>query len=681
MTSFSNIVSVIFSRGRAAEGLRFFPLCILLLLPFLLYSCANIGNPSGGPRDEDPPIFVTADPLPGSVNISKNRMTLTFNELVNVKDAFSKVVVSPVGKSVPKVMSLGRKVTVTFDSLEANTTYTVDFADAIEDNNESNKLQGFAYTFSTGPELDSLRISGMVLDALTMEPQQEMIVGVTRNLADSAFTKLPLLRVAKTDDRGRFTIRGLKEGEYRVYALGDKDNDYKYANPEEDIAFYDFTVAPSSERVGAMDTIRNSKTGEIDSIINRTRTRYLPNDILLRSFNSQKRSQYLDKYERIDSTRLFFKMNTEAASLPQIDVIGYPGLMMEAILERNAKNDSLVYWLPRPLVSLDSIRVEAVYLRTDSTGNLSSRTDTLNFYPAPKRGAAKKESAKKNKKEIEQAMQDSIKALRLDLSAVTSSSHEVYQPVHLQFATPLRQLNTDAFHLETMVDTVWRRVGNQPVVERMDSLSPRDFLINYEWKLGEKYRITADSLAATGIYGQVTGPFTHEFTVKKKDEYCSLKINLSGLDPGIPTFVELLNSSDAVIRTEPVVNNSVWFRWLAPGKYYARLIEDYNGNGLFDTGDYDQLLQPDLAYYYPKAFNIKKNWDKEESWNVFSTPIDQMKPNVIKKNKPAADKRNNKRNQTEEEEEDDDYFDPTANPFDPNKKKRRNNNTNAGYRY
>ncbi|MDE6866394.1 MAG: Ig-like domain-containing protein, partial [Muribaculaceae bacterium] len=134
--------------------------------------CANIGNPSGGPRDEDPPIFITADPLPGSLNVKKTRQTLTFNELVNVKDAFSKVVVSPVGKSVPKVMASGRKITITFDSLADNTTYTVDFADAIEDNNEANKLQGFSYTFSTGDQIDTLRISGMVLDARTLEPQQ-----------------------------------------------------------------------------------------------------------------------------------------------------------------------------------------------------------------------------------------------------------------------------------------------------------------------------------------------------------------------------------------------------------------------------------------------------------------------------------------------------------------------------
>ena len=648
---------------------RFIKALFSLFIPLSLASCANIGNPSGGPRDEDPPVFVSADPAPGSVNVDKTRLTLTFNELVNVKDAFSKVVVSPVGKSVPKVMSLGRKVTINFDSIQPNTTYTVDFADAIEDNNEGNKLQGFAYTFSTGAEIDTLRISGMVLDSRTLEPQQEMIVGVTANLADSAFTHLPLLRVAKTDDRGRFTIRGLKEGSYRVYALGDKDNDYKYANPEEDMAFYDFQVSPTSERVGAVDTIRDSKTGEIDTIIDRMRTRFLPNDILLRSFNSQKRSQYLDKYERLDSTKFFYKFNTKSPNLPIIDVLGYPGIMREAVLEQNATNDSLVYWLPPRIVGVDSLRVETTYLRTDSTGNLSAQIDTLNFFRP--RQVVKKNN-KPSKKDEEQARLDSIRALTLDMHALTSTTHDVYLPVKIQFDTPLESLRPEAFHLETMVDTVWRRVGNQPTIEMADSLSPRDFKIEYDWKFGEKYRITADTLAAVGMYGTVTAPFKHEFTIKKKDDYCSVKFNLTGLDPRIPAFVELLNGSDAVVRREPVVNNSVWFRFLEPGKYYARVIEDYNGNGDYDTGDYDLLLQPDLAYYYPKVVNIKKNWDKEETWDVFATAIDQQKPAAIKKNKPATDKRVRNQRPQEEEEEEDDYFDPTANPFDPNQRRRTN---------
>ncbi|MDE6143391.1 MAG: Ig-like domain-containing protein, partial [Muribaculaceae bacterium] len=234
--------------------LRSLPLTLLALS--LMASCASIGNPSGGPRDEEPPRFVRANPAPGAVNVSRDRIDIEFDEIVNVKDAFSKVVVSPVSKSTPRVSSLGRRVTVQFtDTLQPNTTYTVDFSNAIEDNNEGNKLQGFTYSFSTGPQIDTLQISGMVLSADALEPQQGMLVGIYSNLSDTAFSTLPFERIAKTDDRGRFSIKGVAPGKYRIFALADVDNDYRRANPEEAMAFYDFTVSPTAERVEATDTV------------------------------------------------------------------------------------------------------------------------------------------------------------------------------------------------------------------------------------------------------------------------------------------------------------------------------------------------------------------------------------------------------------------------------------------
>lgn len=631
-------------------------------------ACANIGNPSGGPRDEDPPMFVSANPAPGSRNVTKTRMTLTFNELVNVKDAFQKVVVSPPSRQVPKVTSVGRRVNITFDSLQPNTTYTVDFADAIEDNNEANKLQGFSYTFSTGEELDSLRISGMVLDSRNLEPRQGILVGVHSNLSDTAFTRLPMLRVAKTDDYGRFSIRGLKAGTYRVFALDDKDNDYKYGNPEEDLAFYELTVSPSAESVEASDTTYNSLTGEVDTVVSRMRTRFLPNDILLRTFNSQVRPQYLSKYERLDSTRVFFKLNTRPETMPSLKVIDPEGESLSgAVLERSLANDSLVFWLPPRLVSVDSLRIAATYERTDSTGALALSTDTLRFFT--NRPKAPKKKKKEKKREI--SPEDSIKLIT---TAVTfsASTQDVDKPVEIEFETPLSRLDTAAFILESKVDTVWRRApGNFRFLPR-DSVSPRHFRIEYPWQYGTTYRILADTLAAMSIYGKPTRPLTHEFTTKKEEDYCSLTLNLSGMDSDIPAFVELLSASDAVMKSEPVTNGSVTFRYLTPGKYYARVIEDFNGNGLYDTGNYELGLEPDLAYYYPKMINIKKNWDKEEQWDVFATAIDLMKPEAIKKNKPAETKHKKKNDQEQEDEyEEEEPFDPTANPFDPNRKTRR----------
>ncbi len=654
------------------KGLRALPGAICAL--GLLVSCASIGNPSGGPRDEDPPRFVRANPAPGSVNVNRDRITIEFDEIVNVKDAFTKVVVSPPSGQTPRVSSQGRRVTVQFkDSLLPNTTYTIDFSNSIEDNNESNKLQGFTYTFSTGPVIDTLQISGMVLSADALEPQQGMLVGVYSNLSDTAFSTLPFERLAKTDDRGRFTIAGLAPGDYRIFALNDLDNDYHRANPEETMAFYDFTLNPTTERVLASDTVYDLYTGKVDTVLTRERTRYLPNDILLRSFESGYKSQYLVKYERVDSTRLSFIFNAPSDSLPQVDLVNIDGYKDWAVLEHSLHNDTLTYWLrPQSLIATDSLFISARYLRTDSAQLLTATTDTLRFFTARPKAPKKKE--KKDKKKEEQAAADTLPPVipPLRLSMITNSSQDVYLPIVMEFETPLERLDTAAFRLETLVDSVWVPVKKEWHLEPYDEASIRKLKIEYPWEYDTEYRLTADTLAATGIYGKVTDPMEHKFKTKSEEDYCTLIFNISNFTDTIPAFAEVVNTSDAVVKRVKVENGVAKFQYLTPGKYYARIFEDHNGDGVYTTGDYSQLRQPDYVYYYPKIINLKKNWEKTESWNVFDTAIDLMKPEALKKNKPEADKRNRSAkdaNQTDEDE-DEDYFDPTRNPFDPNDKGR-----------
>lgn len=646
-----------------------------LLGAALLASCASIGNPSGGPRDEEPPRFVRANPAPGSVNVTRDRIDIEFDEIVNVKDAFSKVVVSPVSKSVPRVSSLGKRVSVQFtDTLLPNTTYTVDFANAIEDNNEGNKLQGFTYSFSTGPQIDTLQISGMVLSADGLEPQQGMLVGIHSNLSDTAFATLPLERIAKTDDRGRFSIKGVAPGTYRIFALADVDNDYKRANPEEAMAFYDFTVSPTAERVEATDTVFDLATGAVDTVISRQRTRFLPNDILLRSFESDYKTQFLQNYQRVDSTKVKMIFNAPSDSLPRLDIVDMPGYKDWWVLESSERNDTLTYWmLPPTLVATDSLRMAVTYLRTDSTRNLSAVTDTLKFFTERPKAPKKKKEKKKDKDEEEQADTVAPKIPPLGLQMVTGTTQEVYLPLVMEFATPLSRLDTAALHLEVMVDSVWGPVPKEWSPQLEHPYNPRRFKIEYPWEYSSQYRLRIDSLAATGIYGLQTDPLEHSFKTKGEEDYCTLSFTITNFVDSVPAFVELLSASDAPVRREKVEGGVVRFPYLAPGKYYARIFEDFDGDGRYTTGNFDSLRQPDAAYYYPKVVNIKKNWEKSETWNVFETAIDLMKPDAVKKNKPETDKRNRKRNDqnTGDEEEEDDYFDPTRNPFDPNDRGRR----------
>ncbi len=630
---------------------------ISVILCLVIAACASIGNPGGGARDEDPPRLVHASPAPWSTDVDRERITLDFDEIVNVKDAYTNVVMSPPGKSVPRVSSNGRRVTIQLpDSLEPNTTYTIDFGTSIEDNNEGNKLNGFTYTFSTGPAIDTLRVAGMVLGAQDLEPAQQMLVGLYSDLSDSAFMKRKIQYLAKTDDRGRFIVRGLPSGKYRVVALKDNDNDLKYANPEEDLAFYGQFVVPSAERTVVSDTILNLKTGEVDTIVERERTVFLPNTLLLRSFNSGKKTQYLVKYERPDSARITLLFNTAADSLPGFEIPAFRHDSRGIIAERSATNDTITYWLPPKLATIDTIRAAVTYLKPDSASIMAPATDSLNFIL--KRPKAPKRKEKEKKKESS----DSVETVKTPVLSWTiegnGSVQEVYKPMTVVFDKPLARLDTASFRLEQKTDTVWHPTAVPLKFVRTDSLNPRKVIFNYPWESGKSYRLLADSAAAVSLYGDVMNAISNEFVTKPIEDYATFTFRLSGLPDSIPAFVEMLNTSDTPVRKTAVSNGNAVFRFLEPGKYYARVTLDWNGDGVWTPGDFISGTAPDEAFYYPKVLNIKKNWDYNQEWDIWATPVDLQKPEAVKKNKPEADRRNRKKKTDDEDEEDDIDDDP-----------------------
>lgn len=642
----------------------------IIIAAAVMYSCANIGNPSGGPIDKTPPIFMRSNPTPNAVNVKDRKIEIFFDEIVTLKDPSTKIIVSPAQTEMPRMSALGRKVTVELvDSLLPNTTYTIDFSNSIQDNNEGNAIDNFAFAFSTGSVIDSMRVSGYVLDSRTLEPMQSVVVGLQSNLADSAFHKEKLQRVALTNDRGQFTIRNVSPGSYHIFALKDLDRDYKFGNPTEDIAFLDSIIVPSIGSREAADTVYND-LNEIDTIMRATRPAYFPNDILLSMFNEDRKSQYLANNLRVDSTRISLTFAAASDTLPSLSIVGRNDVPDQwYTLERSQTNDTLTYWIRPPhLVSADTLMVATTYLRTDTASNLSWGTDTLKF-------TFQRQKAKKKKKNEET---DSLEQIRfMELHPLANGTQEVYAPLLLQTGTPIERYSREAFHLQRKLqnDTIFYPAEIKSIALRDSTLSRRDLMLKVDWEPGAAYTLAVDSLAMTDIYGLQTKPLKVDFNVRKMEEYGNIVFNIPAVRDS--AIVELLDGTEKIVLRAPVKNHRAELLNLLPGKYYARLFIDRNGNGKYDTGNYDMHLQPEETVYYPGAINLKKNWDVEQTWDIYATPIDKQKPEAIKKNKPERkkwEKVNTEKTETDEDEEN--GFSDFSNQNDPN---LRNSNNFGDY--
>lgn len=643
----------------------------VIIAAAVMYSCANIGNPSGGPIDKTPPIFMRSNPTPNAVNVKDRKIEIFFDEIVTLKDPSTKIIVSPAQTEMPRMSALGRKVTVELvDSLLPNTTYTIDFSNSIQDNNEGNAIDNFAFAFSTGSVIDSMRVSGYVLDSRTLEPMQSVVVGLQSNLADSAFHKEKLQRVALTNDRGQFTIRNVSPGSYHIFALKDLDRDYKFGNPTEDIAFLDSIIVPSIGSREAADTVYND-LNEIDTIMRATRPAYFPNDILLSMFNEDRKSQYLANNLRVDSTRISLTFAAASDTLPSLSIVGRNDVPDQwYTLERSQTNDTLTYWIRPPhLVSADTLMVATTYLRTDTASNLSWGTDTLKF-------TFQRQKAKKKKKNEET---DSLEQIRfMELHPLANGTQEVYAPLLLQTGTPIERYSREAFHLQRKLqnDTIFYPAEIKSIALRDSTLNRRDLMLKVDWEPGAAYTLAVDSLAMTDIYGLQTKPLKVDFNVRKMEEYGNIVFNIPAVRDS--AIVELLDGTEKIVLRAPVKSHRAELLNLLPGKYYARLFIDRNGNGKYDTGNYDMHLQPEETVYYPGAINLKKNWDVEQTWDIYATPIDKQKPEAIKKNKPERkkwEKVNTEKTETDEDEEN--GFSDFSNPNDPN---LRNSNNFGNYR-
>lgn len=610
----------------------------VVALVALLYSCASIGRPDGGPIDETPPRFIGSNPPVGALNNKRTKISLLFDEFIKLEKATEKVVVSPPQIQQPEVKAAGKRIQVNLlDSLKPNTTYTIDFSDAIVDNNEGNPLGNFAFTFSTGAQIDTMEVSGTLLDASNLEPIKGMLVGLHANLNDSAFTKLPFDRVARTDSRGRFSIRGVAPGKYRIYALMDADQNFAFSQKSEMIAFHDSLIIPRMEERTRMDTAWvDSLT--YDTIVEKQYMHYLPDDVILRAFKELNYSQYLIKSERLIPQKFTFYFAAKADTLPVLKGLNFDE--KEAfVIEKNPRNDTIHYWVKDSLLyKQDTLAVSLTYLYTDTLNQLVPRTDTLRLVSKQKIQPKEEPKKKKKKKKDEEEEPEPTKFLPVNVNA--PSSMDVYGSISLTFEEPIAYFDSTAIHLKQKVDTLWKDV---PFEFEQDSLNLKKFNLYYDWESLGEYEFSVDSTAFHGIYGLFTDKIKQGFKVRDEEEYLTISFIVTGAGPH--AFVELLDAQDKVVRKRRIEEDGkAHFYYLNPGKYAARLIEDTNGNGEWDTGNFEKDIQPEKVYYYPGYLEYKARWNVDQPWNIHALPADKQKPDELKKQKPDEDKKKKDRN-------------------------------------
>lgn len=629
-------------------------LCLLALL--LTAACASIGNPDGGRFDETPPRVVGSSPVDGAVNVSKRKVQILFDEYIKLEKASEKVVISPPQIEPANVRADGKRVKVDFyDSLRANTTYTIDFSDAIEDNNEGNPMGQYTFSFSTGDVIDTMQVSGRVLNAADLEPIKGIMVGLypaDSTWNDTLFRTRPFLRVSRTNGEGRFTIKGVKDGAYRVRALDDKDGDFVFSQKNERVAFDTTVYVTGSFPDVRMDTVWRDSLW-YDSIRVVPYTHYTPDDVLLLAFLEDGQERHLLKTVYPEPTSFTFYFTAPSDSTPRIKGLNFDERCLVA--DASLKNDTVTFWVTDTALihRQDTLSMILSYMETDTLGQLVVTNDTLDLSPKTtyaKIAAERSKQIEAWEKDRERRQKKAKKPLPyeenpyertwLEAGFKPSGSLAPNQNVRYLAKEPILEVDTTKIHFYVKKDTDWLPA---PFLFMPEERSAKSYMLYAEWEPGQKYRFVMDTAAVVSVLEHESKSVRQEFHVRAVEEYGSIFIHVISPDTGV--VVQLLSKNDKVEaqqRTDKDGNADFFF--MKPGEYYMRCYVDANGNGQWDTGDYASGLQPERVYYFGKPLPLKAQWDLRQDWDIRAVDVARQKPMAITKQKPDKEKKLKNRN-------------------------------------
>ncbi len=546
----------------------------------LSHSCANTTTaPQGGPKDTIPPVIRQIEPQNGTTGFPTvgGTVVLSFDEYAVVKNQ-GDILLSPPLKKKLKTRVRGKSIVVTVqDTLRENTTYTIDFGSAIADNNEGNIAPRTVYTFSTGDVIDSMYVTGRVIDCQTLTPVPKTLVTLYRDHSDSAcFNALPDA-AAITDDWGFFTIRNIAPDAYRVYAYSDGDGNFKY-NPDGDkVAFMDSLFTPDAVVRDSIYELRGFDMKDTTACLARTAMIELP------LFTGLQSVQYLQNYGRKAEKAGFLKFSAGDVVINSLEFVGIDS--SDVLVQYTPTRDSLDFWITYKYHLEDSLILRLNYMKTDSTGVLVA-TDESVVLGMPTDTALISANKAREK--------DTVFVLK-----TTSTPETIEQDgITLESEFPIIRMVTDSISL---IET---NPKNQTVEREIsfmrDPTDIRRFILHPEGTLqpGYTYAVRIPQGTFTNMYGLPNREETLRLSLPTGEDLSTLSIQLTGVDNRY--IVELTNEKlDRVHRRFIVESDSTLFcPYLKADKYAIRIMQDRNRNGIYDMGNLLERRQPERVLIF-----------------------------------------------------------------------------------
>jgi len=517
-----------------------------------------------------------------NVPTHKTQIKFTFDEYVVVKDP-NNIFLSPPLEKKPKYKMQGKTLVVSFESdLDSNTTYTLDITGAVADNNEGNFFEGFTLVFSTGDQIDSMGMTGLVQDCNTLKPIKGATVLLYKDHADSAVFLHRPNAAAKTDDWGFFSLRNIQDTVYRVYAVKDANNNNIYEPDQESIAFLDDPYRPK--------TVFNDSIYEFKKFNMKDTALCLArkNDVELNIFREKPSKQFIVKKERVGLRTAFLTFMAPGANIHSMKIKGLPAEKL--ISQINPQKDSLELWVNDQRKMPDTLFLQINYDKTDTLGELVPTDETVKLALSKEMRAELQKSSQRNVKH-----EDTVAVFKSEADPTTIEQYGF----RLEFKYPLIQEAWDSL-------TFWSvnprqqekkekfKVSRDPDNLRIYTVMPTDKLMQgFDYHLKIPYRKFRD---VNGFYNDST---ELKVTLPNDEKLSSISMELSHVRKNRYIIDLLTEKRDKVIRSFIVeADQTVLFPYVKAGKYCVRITQDRNGNGLVDTGNVLEHRQPEKVRFF-----------------------------------------------------------------------------------